>query len=50
MIHKWVYRDVAYIYDVFQNYMTCSYFALDLLKKMSSVDASCIEMVIYEIR
>ena len=31
LVRRWVYRGVSTVYDVFQNYMVCSYHALELL-------------------
>ena len=48
MIRRWVYREVSLIYDVFQNYMVCSYHALELLRELSSVDHEEVERVVWE--
>ena len=32
LVRRWVYRGVSTVYDVFQNYMVCSYHALELLE------------------
>ena len=49
-VHKWVHNDIAFIYDVFQNYMTCSYMALELLMNLNDVDAGNIHIVYREIK
>ena len=50
LIRRWVYREVSTIYDVFQNYMVCSYHALELLNELSSVDYEEMEKVKAESR
>ena len=50
MAHKIVFAKTAVTYNVYENYMTCSYYALDLLTKMHSVDEECVKIVSAEIR
>ncbi len=38
LLNKLVFKQVALIYDVFQNYIVCSNKALDLLEQMKEVD------------
>ena len=49
-MHKYVYKEVRLIYDVFQNYIVCSNHALQLLQTMGSVTAESIAIVVQESR
>ena len=44
-----VYKDIAFIYDVFQNFMTCSFTAREMLQNVSDIDRESIETVTHEI-
>ena len=50
LFRHWVFKEVRLIYDVFQNYMVCSYHALELLQEMCEVDQEDILRVIDESR
>ena len=44
-MHKWIYNDVTFIYDVFQNYMTCSNQTRKYLLQMQTIDRDCIKII-----
>ena len=48
LVHRYVYKEVRQIYDIFQNYMVCSYHALHLLSEMRSINKEVITIVIEE--
>lgn len=49
LVHRWVYKEVRQIYDIFQNYMVCSFHALHLLSEMKSINRTVVQMVIDEV-
>ena len=48
LVHRWVYKEIRLMYDVFQNFIVCSNHALELLSTISSVDKEYVETVISE--
>lgn len=48
VVHKLVYKEVRLIYDVFQNFVVCSNYALDLLASFKAVDQKFIRAVMTE--
>ena len=50
LVHRWVYKEVRQIYDIFQNYMVCSYHAVHLLSEMRSINREVIQRIIDEVQ